>query len=64
MLIGAKTDQDKIMGLLQLNPAYSSSKHGSYDVVSWEDKGKTLFGAFHGADQIVMSQSKDNVEAA
>jgi len=64
ILINADVNQTKILNLLQLDPNYTSYKHNNHEVHGWQDKGKQLYGAFHGAGWIAVGQSRDRVEAA
>lgn len=57
-------DQQQILNLLQLNPGYAAEAFGTHDVLSWEDNGKVMFGAFVDGDSAVISQSKQNVQNA
>jgi len=63
-VLHADVDRPRVKTLLSVNPAYAASAHGQHEVLTWEDKGKTLFGAFHGTDGIIVSQSKSAVENA
>jgi hypothetical protein len=64
VLISATINKDQLLALLQGNVGYSVAKYGPHDVHSWDDKGKTMYGSFHTATQIVMGQDKDQVHAA
>jgi hypothetical protein len=61
LLINAKANQEQLLSGLQMNPAFSSTSHGSHEIISWEDKGKTNYGSFFSADRIVFGQNKDMV---
>ena len=52
------------MTALQLNPAYGSQPFGEYQVVTWDDKGKKMFGAFHDESTVIIGRSSENVEGA
>lgn len=62
--VGAVVDQERLLGMLTLSPGYSSVTHGKTEVLSWEDKGKTMFGAFLAPGRLIISQSKEQVEKA
>jgi hypothetical protein len=63
-VLHADVDRQRVKTLLSVNPAYAASAHGQHEVLTWEDKGKTLFGAFHGTDGVIVSQSKSAVQTA
>jgi len=58
VLLQATVDQPRVLNLLQLNPKYSSEQYGSHSLLSWEDKGKIMFGGFAGTDRVVITQNK------
>lgn len=62
--VDANVDRKGVENLLSLNPAFNSSPHGSYAVLSWEDKGKTMYGAFVSDQHILVGQNRDRVEGA
>jgi len=64
VLITGKFDQRRILGLVSLSPAYSSTTRDGHEIVSWEDKGKTNFGAFVGEDRLVIARTLENVAGA
>jgi len=64
VVIRATVDQQRLIGLLQGNPAYSSVKHGQRDVHTWDDKGKQVYGSFHGPGRVVMGRSEEAVKGA
>jgi len=64
VLLRATTDQQGVLALLQFSPSYSSTPHGAHTIVSWDDKGKVLYGSYFQDDEIVISQTRENVEAA
>ena len=64
VIVRARADQQQILNLLQLNPGYAAEAFGTHDVLSWEDNGKVMFGAFADGDSAVISQSKENVQKA
>ena len=64
VIVRARADQQQLLNLLQLNPGYAAEAFGTHDVLSWEDNGKVMFGAFADADTAVISQSKQNVQNA
>ena len=43
-LIKAKTNQEQLLGGLQMSPSYSNFTHKSHDIISWDDKGKVNYG--------------------
>ncbi len=60
----ANANQQQLLALLQMNPSFNSVTHGEHEIVSWEDKGKTMHGAFFATDRVVISQTQENVEKA
>lgn len=60
----ANANQQQLLALLQMNPSFNSVTHGEHEIVSWEDKGKTMHGAFFSTDRVVISQTQENVEKA
>lgn len=64
ILFRARANQQQLTTLLQQNPSFTSIPHGNYEVLSWEDKGKIMHGAFFGTDRVIIGQSQDNVERA
>jgi hypothetical protein len=64
ILCHADADQQRIIAALQMNPDYSSSTYGNYEIHSWTDKGKTRFGAFHDKTLAVLARSEENVKSA
>jgi hypothetical protein len=64
ILCHVDADQDRIVAALQMNPDYSSSTYGNYEIHSWSDKGKTRFGAFHGKSLAIIGRSEENIKAA
>jgi hypothetical protein len=64
ILLHAHTDQEKTLAALKANPSYGSSTYGKYEIHTWEDKGKVLFGTYHDAELIILSNTSKNVEAA
>ena len=64
ILAKARANQQQLLNLLQTNPSFTSFSHGTHEIVSWEDKGKLMHGAFFSTDRVVMGQLKENVEKA
>lgn len=64
IIVRGRADQQQLLSLLQLNPSYAAEAFGTHDVLSWEDNGKVMYGAFADADCAVVSQSKQNVQNA
>ena len=64
ILAKARINQQQLLAMLQMNPSFISFPHGEHEVVSWEDKGKIMHGAFFSTDRVVISQAKENVEKA
>ena len=64
VLLHAKIDKEKTMTSLQGNSAYGSQAFGEYQVVSWDDKGKKMFGAFHDESTVIIGRSEENIENA
>lgn len=64
VLIHAKIDKEKTMTALQLNSAYGSQPFGEYQVVTWDDKGKKMFGAFHDESTVIIGRSAENIQGA
>jgi hypothetical protein len=62
VIVHAKIDKDKTMNALQMNPAYGSQAFGDYQVITWEDKGKKMFGAFHDEGTVIIGRSAENIE--
>ncbi len=64
VMVRGRADQQQLLSLLQLNPSYAAEAFGTHDVLSWEDKGKVMYGVFADADSAIISQSKQNVQNA
>jgi hypothetical protein len=64
ILLKAHSDQDKALAVLKGNPTYASTTYGSYEIHSWQDNGKTMFGSYHDAGLVVISSSEKNVQTA
>lgn len=63
-LIHGTIDKAKTLAALQENPAYGSQAFGEYQVLTWDDKGKTMFGAFHDDSNVIIGRSEETVEGA
>ena len=46
ILANANVNQQQLLVMLQGNPSFVSFPHGQHEILSWEDKGKTMHGAF------------------
>ena len=60
----ARANQRQLLTMLQANPSFASAPHGSHQIISWEDKGKVIHGAFFSSDRAVIAQSNENVGKA
>lgn len=61
VILTAKANQEQLRQMLQGSPAYSDTPHGKFEILSWEDKGKVMYGSFYSADVIIIAQNKANV---
>ncbi len=57
-------DANRILGVLELSPSFTSEAYGDGEVVSWDDKGKTMFGTFVTGDKVVIARNADSVKQA
>jgi len=57
-------DANRILGVLELSPSFASEAYGDGEVVSWEDKGKTMYGTFVTSDRVVIARTADSVKLA
>ncbi len=64
IVIHATMNQTRLLTMVQMSPSYAAEAHGIYNVVSWQDNGKTLFGVFPTPGELIISQSKEGVSAA
>ena len=64
VLIHAKMDRQQVMAAVTMAPGYSSDLFGKYEVVSWEDDGREMFGAFHDDATLIVGRVSANVQAA
>lgn len=64
VLIHANIDKEKTMTALQLNPSYASQRFGDYLVVTWDDNGRKMFGAFHDPSTVLIGRSIENIQGA
>lgn len=63
VLIHADVGRKQVEQMLTLAPGYSSTRHGDYQVLSWDDKGKINFGGFFSDSVFLIGQDKDRVGA-
>jgi hypothetical protein len=64
VVIHARVDRKQIEQLLKQNPAYGSTAFGDYDILTWQDNGKTSFGAFHDNTTVIIARNAANVKTA
>lgn len=64
ILLNGVFDVNRILGVLELSPSYSNEAYSDKEIVSWEDKGKTMFGSFATSDIIVLARSAESVKLA
>ena len=68
LIVHAKTDQKRLMGMAQAVPGQSTRKHGDYDVFSFVHKhhhhSQTVAGTFLKSDRLVVSSSVEELQAA
>lgn len=64
ILINGKANQGQLLAAVQMNPAFTSTPRGTHEILSWEDKGKTMYGSFFSPTRIIMGQSKENIAQA
>jgi len=64
IVVKAHANQQQLLNLLQTSPSFTSVTHGEHEIVSWEDKGKIMYGAFFSTDRAVIAQAQENVEKA
>ncbi len=64
VVLHGKIDHNRTIAALQMNPDYTQTDYGKYQVMSWPDKEKKLFGAFHDDSTVVVGRTQANIEAA
>ncbi|HEV7299318.1 MAG TPA: hypothetical protein VGN72_08135 [Tepidisphaeraceae bacterium] len=64
VLVHGTFDSNRVLGVLELAPSYTNEIYGDREVVSWEDKGKTMYGSFLRNDLIAIARSADLVKRA
>lgn len=64
IVIGADFDQNKILQALPHAQNFAKEAHGKFDIMSWEDKGKQVNGAFFSPTRVLIGQSKDAIAKA
>lgn len=64
VLVQGAFDSNRILGVLELAPSYTNESYDAKEIVSWDDKGKTMYGAFLREDLIVIARSADRVKLA
>jgi hypothetical protein len=64
VVIHARVDRKQIERLLKQNPAYGSTAFGDYEILTWQDKDKTSFGAFHDDTTMIIARNAANVQTA
>ena len=64
VLVHGDFDSNRVLGVLELAPSYTNELYNGHEIVSWEDKGKTMFGSFVRKDLIAIARSADLVQRA
>jgi hypothetical protein len=64
VIIHAHVDRKQTMTLLQLNPSFASTSVGDYDLLTWDDKGKSIHGCFRDDNTMIIGRSAEVVRDA
>ena len=68
LIVHAKLDQKRLMGMAQAVPGQSTTKYGDYEVFSFVHKhhnhSQTVAGTFFKSDWLVLSSSVEELQAA
>jgi hypothetical protein len=63
LIVRAKLDKDRLLGMAKAVPGFTSSMHGAIEVMTWKDANKpeSISGAFMGDDTIVLGWTPADV---
>jgi hypothetical protein len=64
VLLSAKADQNRLRQMLALGQGFGAEAYGDREILTWNDKGKVMFGAFAGPEEIVLGQNKELIQQA
>ena len=64
IVIRAKMNRSQFMAALQFADHYAADTYGKYDVASWDDDQRPMFGAFHDDATLIFTRSADLLHAA
>jgi len=66
IIVHGKIDRDRTLKSLHMAQQFSSTSHGTYEVLTWldTDKNQTMFGAFHDDTHAIIGHSEKNIETA
>jgi hypothetical protein len=61
VIVHAHVDRHQIETFLKMNQGYASKTVGDYEILTWDDKGKSMHGAFHDDSTIIIANSEELV---
>ncbi len=64
VIVRAKMNRAQFMAAIQFADNYAADAFGKYDIASWDDDKRSMFGAFHDDGTLIFARSIDNVKSA
>ena len=64
VMVHAAADRERILTMLQTNPAYSDIPYHNHSIYTWQDGQKTQYGAFADQDMTIIGRTQEAVQTA